>query len=134
MRYCFVLPHFDELENSFSKLLAPVIEALVKQGDKVCILSGKKSYQGAFQAMHVSVNVPRIKPYFLYNILFILKNTMWLLSRKRRFDVIHNIGFGSTLCQNVLTAHVCHRAWIETKLQMRQYFSLFLIHYLFLHF
>ena len=125
MRYCFVLPHFDELENSFSKLLAPVIDALLKQGDKVCILSGNRSYQGVFQAMHVSVNVPKIKPAFLYNILFVLKNTMWLFSRKRRFDVIHNIGVGSTLCQNVLTAHACHRAWISTKWKMGQYFSLF---------
>ncbi|RYZ56780.1 MAG: glycosyltransferase family 1 protein [Proteobacteria bacterium] len=125
MRYCFVLPHFDETRNSFSKLLAPLVNALLKRGDKVLILSGNDDYSGVFAAIHTRVPGPRLKPAFLDYFRFIISASLWLKKRRKDFDLIHNLGVGASLVQDVMTAHAVHRSWIRCKWQLGQYFSIF---------
>ncbi len=126
MRYCFVLPFFDEQKNSFSKLLAPLMKTLLEKGHEVAILSGNTQYQGPWVRLHHALNISLRGPAFLHFLLFISQTTFWLWRNGQRFDIIHNLGVGSSLYQNVLTAHACHRAWLRVKWQNRQYVSLFL--------
>ncbi|MBC7660082.1 MAG: glycosyltransferase family 4 protein [Chitinophagaceae bacterium] len=126
MRYCFVVPHFDETRNSFSKLLAPLLSVLIAGNNEVCILSGNSAYQGKFAAHHIALGLPRFRLNFMDYIAFVIASSLWLLRSKGRFDIIHNHGVGTTLVQNVLTAHACHRAWISCKFRLGEYWSPFL--------
>jgi glycosyltransferase involved in cell wall biosynthesis len=125
MRYCFVLPHFDETGNSFSKLLAPLVNELLNRGDQVLILSGHSAYNGAYAKIHKTVPGPKLKPAFLDYFRFVISSSLWLKKHRKDFDLIHNLGVGSSLVQDVMTAHALHRSWIRCKWQLGQYFSIF---------
>lgn len=126
MHFCYVLPEFDETRNSFSKLLAPVVDRLIEDGHEVTIFSANRSYSGRFKALHKAAHLPSLKIGFLNYLAFLVYSTLWLLRKRANFQVIHNLGVGTTLCQNVMTAHACHRAWVQTKIELKQYPSLIL--------
>ncbi len=126
MRFCYVLPHFDETKNSFSKLLAPIVDGLAREGHSITILSTNAAYRGPYQAMHQALKVPNLKLPFLNYALTVIVSTLWLLRKRRSFDCIHNLGVGTTLVQDVMTAHACHRAWVACKWRFGEYATLFL--------
>ncbi len=126
MRFCFVLPYLDEQRNSFSKLLAPLARELLGLGHDVTILSGNTGYTGEFSNQHRSLTLRFARIAFIQVLFFVAGTSLWLWKRRKSFDVIHNLGIGSTLYQNVLTAHACHRAWLAVKWRKKQYFTLFL--------
>lgn len=125
MRYCFVLPHFDETVNSFSKLLAPVVQELIRSGDEVTIVSANAGYHGRYRNQHHPLPGRTIKPAFLNYLFFVVVSSVWLKWNRKRFDLIHNLGIGATLVQDVMTAHACHRSWLQCKWRMGQYVSMF---------
>lgn len=124
MRFCFVLPEFDENRNSFSKLVAPVVDELLAKKHEVTLLSANRAYNGKYRSRHIVLSLPDFKLGFINYFLFLVLSTFWLRKNRRKFDVIHNLGVGTTLCQNIMTAHACHRAWVSTKIQLGQYWSL----------
>ncbi len=126
MKICYVLPHFDETKNSFSKLLRPVLDRLLSEGHNFHILSANRNYQGIFKDQHIAAPFGELKPGFLQYLAFLIFSSLWLLKHKGRYDIVHNLGVGTTLVQNLMTAHACHRAWVDVKRKLGQYPSLIL--------
>lgn len=110
------MPRFED-GNSFTAILIPLLRELDRQSIPFQVYSGNSRYSGLFASQHVSVDVPSFLPHFLRHLLLCLKMTLIAIRIKRQDDscLVHNLGCGASLVQDVITAHACHRAWLDTK-------------------
>lgn len=114
-RFLFALPSFDESINSFSRLLAPVIRDLRRLGASVVILSSNSAYKGEFADLHVALARPKFPIAFLDYMSMVIASTLWIKRHGDARTIVHNVGVGATLVQDLMTAHACHAAWIARK-------------------
>lgn len=112
------MPRF-EAGNSFTNVLIPLLHELDRQAIPFWVYSGNARYRGHFASRHVPVVIPSFLPHFLRHLLLCLRMTLIAIKVKRQHDscLVHNLGCGVSLVQDVITAHACHRAWLGTKKQ-----------------
>lgn len=122
MRILYLLPHFDEGINSFSKLLMPILEELERKGVSFEIYSGNRAYEGRFANVHKARLVKTSSLAFITFPINLLLGTFysWLWRIKNPQGIIHNLGGGNSLYHDVITAHACHAQYLALKKRYKE--------------
>ncbi|SMF67263.1 glycosyltransferase family 4 protein [Pseudobacteriovorax antillogorgiicola] len=118
MKILYLLPFFDEDRNSFSKLLAPILDELIAQKIPFEIWSSNSSYEGSYRDYHHKMFAINFKYEFLTFLptLFLTSIKVWRWKRRNPDGLVHNVGGGNSLVSDVITSHACHAQYLKQKI------------------
>ena len=107
MRIAYILPDIDR-PGGIERYVREHIKHLRSSNDITVFTTGAAA-AAAGENRRVLVSTAQ-KPYFLKFYQFSRRSTRAV--KPAQFDIVHNQGANS-LVQHVVTAHSCHRAWVE---------------------